>query len=193
MNIEINVPDGISGEWAVETFIVSDEDAKFASMRAMFHGGRGCLPAGTYKKLTHHKYLVMSNTPDEIRDFLHFVRQADGSVLVNGLGLGVLLKALLNKPEITDITVIEKSEDVIKLVAPTYLKDKRVTIINADAFEWRPPKGKRYNAVWHDIWNDICSDNLKEMEKLHRKYARKTDYQESWCRARCLKQRGTGY
>lgn len=188
MNIEINVPDGVSGEWKVETFIVSEEDAKFASMRAMLHGGRGCLPAGTYKKLTRHNYLIMSNTPDEIRDFMGFVWNAEDSILVNGLGLGVLLKALLNKPDITDITVIEKSEDVIKLVAPTYLTDKRVTIINADAFEWKPPEGKRYNAVWHDIWDDICSDNLKEMEKLHRKYGKRTDYQESWCRSECKRQ-----
>jgi hypothetical protein len=191
MNIEINVPDGISGGWAVETFTVSEDDAQFARMRAMFHGGRGYVPAGTYKRLirTHgFKDVIMSNTPDEIRDFMGFVWKAKGSVLVNGLGLGVLLKALIDKPDITDITVIEKSEDVIKLVAPTYLTDKRVTIINADAFEYEPPQGKRYNAVWHDIWDGICSDNLKEMEILHRKYGRKTDYQESWCREQCKRQ-----
>jgi len=75
---------------------------------------------------------------------------------------------------------------VIKLVVPFY-KDKRLTIINADALEWKPPKGQRYDFVWHDIWDDICDDNLKEMEKLHRKYSKKTDWQDSWCKKLCKK------
>lgn len=181
MKIDIDVPDGVSGDWKVETFEVQARE--LSQMLSMMKYGRG-VPAGTYKKLSYRGSVVMSNTPDEIRDFISFVWKAKGSVLVNGLGLGVLLKALLNKPEITEITVIEKSIDVINLVAPTY-QDDRLTIINADAFEWKPPRGKRYNAVWHDIWNDICGDNLPEMQKLHRKYGRKCDYQASWARELC--------
>lgn len=182
MKIDINVPDDISNDWRVESFEVEEGD--FSQTISMFKTGRG-VPTGNYKRLMRGGTCVMSNTPDEIRDFMRFVRIATGSVLVNGLGLGVLLKALLDKPEVTDVTVIEKSEDVIKLVAPTYLNDSRVIIINADAFEYKAPKGKRYNAVWHDIWDNICSDNLNEMKTLHRKYGRKTDYQESWCRWHC--------
>lgn len=181
-NIEINVPDGISGNVKVETFEVPKND--FSQMMSMLKYGRG-VPEGIYKRLLINGTCVMSNTPDEIKDFEHFVRLAKGSILINGLGIGVLLKALLNKPEITEITVIEKSEDVIKLVAPTYLTDSRVTIINADAFEYKPPKDKYYDAVWHDIWDYICGDNLNEMKTLHRKYGRKANYQESWCRWEC--------
>lgn len=183
-DIKISVPDGVSGNWAVQSFTVSEEDAKFAGLRAVMHGGRGGIKAGTYKKIKRGETLVMSNTPDEIRDFSHFVHRATGKILVNGLGLGVLLRALLDKPEITEITVIEKSQDVIKLVSETY-KDKRLTIINADAFEYQPPKEKRYDCVWHDIWDNITSDNIPEMKILHRKYGRKCDYQESWCMDRC--------
>ena len=59
------------------------------------------------------------------------------------------------------------------MVAPTYIQDKRIKIINEDAFEFKPPKDKRYDFVWHDIWDDICTDNLPEMTKLHRKYVKK--------------------
>ena len=131
---------------------------------------------------------VMSNTPDEIRDFYGFVRMAKGKILVNGLGLGVLLKALLDKEEATKITVIEKSEDVIKLVGNS-ITDKRVTIINADAFEYKPQKGETFDCVWHDIWDYITEENLPEMAKLHRKYGRKTNYQESWCKSDCQRQK----
>jgi hypothetical protein len=182
MKIDVNVPDGISGDWKVETFEVPKND--FSQMISLFKTGRS-VPAGTYKRLMRNGHCVMSNTPDEIDDLKRFIWKAKGSVLVNGLGIGVLLKALLNNPEITDVTVIEKSEDVIKLVAPVYLADSRVNIINDDAFEYKPPKDKKYDAVWHDIWDDICADNLDEMKRLHRKYGKKTKYQESWCRWNC--------
>jgi spermidine synthase len=125
----------------------------------------------------------MSNTFDEIRDFYFFLNRAYGSVLINGLGLGVTVKFLLDKPEVTKIIVIEKSKDVISLVAP-YFNDKRLCIINADAFEYNY-QGEKLNFVWHDIWDDIVSENLPEMTTLCRKYGRKTENQACWCRARC--------
>lgn len=186
MKIDIDVPDGISGSWKVETIQVKAKE--LSELLSVLKTGRS-VPEGTYKRLLRNNTCVMSNTPDEIYDFMSFYYKATGSILINGLGIGVLVKALLSKPDITDITIIEKSEDVIKLVAPTYLTDPRVTIINADAFEYKPPKDKRYNAVWHDIWDYICADNLTEMKTLHRKYGRKADYQESWCRGMCERYR----
>lgn len=184
MKIKINVPDGISGKYKVETFKVSKKDERFQKMRIFSNRGR-YVPVGSYKRLIRDETIIMSNTPDEIKDFMRFVHEAKGLILINGLGLGVLLKAILLKKEVKEITVIEKSKDVIKLIAPTYLKDKRVNIINADCFEWIPPKGKKYDCVWHDIWDNICEDNLIEMSKLHRKFGRKTFYQDSWCKYEC--------
>jgi len=185
MKVEINIPDRKVGEWEIETFEVPKNDISQAI--SMIKYGRG-VPSGVYKRLRRGGETVMSNTPDEIRDGLHFVRKATGSVLINGLGMGVIVKMLLEKPDVTDITIIEKSKDVIELVAD-YYKDPRITIIHADCFEWQPSKGKRYNAVWHNIWDNICEDNLEEMKKLHRKYGRRSDYQESWCRYECERQR----
>jgi len=184
--IDIDVPDGKSGDWSVETFEVTKEAAEFENIRASFSSSRSRrgIDPGIYKRLMMNRTIVMSNTPTEIDDFLYFTCRATGSVLVNGLGLGVLLKELLKNNKVKDITVIEKEEDVIKLVSPSY-SDRRLTIIHADAFEWKPPKGKRYNAVWHDIWDYISGDNYPEMKTLHRKYGRRCDYQESWCREQC--------
>jgi hypothetical protein len=53
------------------------------------------------------------------------------------------------------------------------------------AFEWKPPKGVRYDAAWHDVWDDICTDNLVGMRKLHRKYGKRCGWQGSWCRGEC--------
>lgn len=182
MNVDMSfIPDATSGNWSIQSFEVPKED--FSQFISLFKTGRG-VPAGKYKRLVRGGTVVMSNTPDEIRDFSHFTRRAKGSILINGLGMGCVVKVLLEKPEVTRITVIEKSEDVINLIAP-YFKDQRLVIINADAFEHVPPKGEKYNFVWHDIWDYITSDNLPEMTKLHRKYGRKTEWQDSWAKAIC--------
>jgi hypothetical protein len=189
VNIDLRVPDGKSGDWEVSTFEVTKKDAELFNMQCLFSGigNRGVIP-GIYKKLTRNGTTIMSNTPAEINDHWELFYNAKGNILINGLGLGVCLQYLLDSNKIEHATIIEKSEDVINLVANTY-QDERVTIINDDALTFKPPKGIRYDAVWHDIWDYICADNLSEMITLHRKYGRRTDWQGSWCRWLCEQQR----
>ncbi len=190
---KVDVPEGVSGKWAIERFIVSDDEAKWANLRSAISGGgigggRGISP-GTYTKLTYggSRNVVMSDTPAEMRDHMMPVIKAQGHCLVNGLGLGMVANAMLQKPEVFSVTVIENDPDVIKLVALHY-KNKfgdKISIIEADALVYTPPKGERYGAVWHDIWPSICSDNLKTMKVLHKKYGHRAEWQGSWCRAEC--------
>lgn len=184
---KVDVPEGQSGDWKVEKFEVTEEDAKWERMRSTFSfssRGRG-VPAGWYTRITRGGSVIMSDTPDEIYDVYSMIYHATGNILINGLGLGVVLNACLMKPEVTHATVIEISPDVIELVGPHYQQrfGDRVSIIADDAFTYKP-NGQRFGAVWHDIWDNICSDNLPQMHKLHRKYGRKTDWQGSWCRER---------
>lgn len=182
----IEVPDGVSGEWRVESFEMTKEQAEFTAIRALMkRNGDYFCPPGHYKKLVRGGVIVMSNTPMEIRSNQPIIKAATGRVLINGLGLGMVLTAILRKPHVCDVTVVEKSADVIKLCGPTFSGDSRVKIYHADAFEFQPPRGIRYNAVWHDIWDNVCSDNLPEMARLHRKYGRRTDWQASWMHERC--------
>ena len=154
--------------------------------------GRG-VPEGNYTKLQRKGAwdVTMSDTPDEYHDHFEPIHQATGHVLLNGLGLGCVLQCCAEKEGVTKITVIERSEDVIALVAPHYQAKygDKIEIIQADAFEYKPPKGVRYNVVWHDIWDNLCEDNLPEMHRLHRKYGRRTDWQGSWGRAQTERQK----
>jgi hypothetical protein len=188
-----SIPPGKSGEWSVEQFTVEPRDAALENLRMTIGGyGHRRVPPGTYTRLTRGPWnCVMSDTPAEIMDHVEPVRRATGSVLITGLGLGIVVRAVLLKPGVTDVTVIERSPDVMALVAP-HVSDPRLTIIQADAFEWKPPKGKRWDVVWHDIWDDICSDNLEGMGRLHRKFARRCGWQGSWARAECLRARRRG-
>ena len=184
--IDCRVPDGISGHWKIETFEVSKEDASFSRIRAIMHPEEIIEP-GTYKRLTHQGDVVMSNTPMEIATNRAIIRMATGRTLLNGLGLGMVPAAILPNPKLTELWIVEKSADVIRLVGPTVTKDTRVRLIHSDAMTYRAPKGVRFNAVWHDIWNSFCSDNLPQMATLTRRYARRSDWQGCWGYAQCLR------
>lgn len=185
MNIKIRVPDGKSGDWEVNSFTIKQSERV---MLYLHYGNRAPMP-GNYKRLLYKDEVIMSNTWAEVADHLPFIERAAGIVLINGLGLGMCIEGILEKKSVKSIIVVEKSKDVIKLVAPTYKTDNRIEIVNADAFTYKPPKGIRFNAVWHDIWPNICSDNLDEMSELHRKYAKITNWQGSWAKAECQRQR----
>lgn len=166
---KVDLPEMEKGEWKVEKFTTLLRRA----------------PVGeTFTRLRRNGTLVMTDTPAEMSDHSSAVRRAKGSCLISGLGIGMVLKNILLKPEVTDVTVVEISQDLIDLIAP-YYQDERVTFVCADILTWKPPKGKRYNMVWHDIWDTICTDNLPEMATLHRRYGRKTDWQGSWCKKEC--------
>lgn len=179
---KVNLPEMARGPWKIERFRVERPD-----LHAMLRG-RGIPVGEEFTRLMRGSTVVMSDTPAEMRDHYAAVRRAKGSCLINGLGIGMVLKAVLKKPEVTDVTVVDVSQDVIDMVAPHYA-DERVVFVCADALTYQPPKGKRYQMVWHDIWDYICANNLEQMHALHRKYGRRTDWQGSWCRDECERRR----
>ncbi len=188
---QVSIPEGESGPWKVEKFIVSKEDESFGRMRSMFGGmSRGrYVPAGEYTRLTRNGMVIMSDTPDEIRDHRAPMMQSkhyQGPALVHGLGLGIVSRAMLRNG-VEHVTVVDLSPDVIWLVGSSLIEEfgDRVTIIEDNALTWKPPKGIRYGVVWHDIWDNICADNLEDMKKLHRRFGRRAEWQGSWCRDMC--------
>lgn len=146
--------------------------------RMLVDQGRTYVP-GHYTRLTHNGSLIMSDTPDERWDHYRFVREARDAVLISGLGLGMCLTGVLRKPEVTDVTVLEISQDLIDLVGP-HFDDPRLSIVCTNALDWKPPKGKTYGAVWHDIWPNMSQDNLPQMGLLNRRYARKAAWKGCW-------------
>lgn len=172
---KVVLPDMKRGVWEIKNTVVDRMDYH------SFLRGRGVPLGESFAVLTRDGSLVMSDTPAEMWDHRLPVIRAFGSCLINGLGIGMVLKNVLLKPDVKDVTVVEISQDLIDMVSPHYA-DPRVEFVCADAFEYRIPKGKRYQMVWHDIWDNICEDNLPEMIKLHRKYGRHSDWQGSWSR-----------
>ncbi len=118
----------------------------------------------------------------ETADLWEPVRHATGHCLVTGLGLGIVVNAMLLKPGVERVTVLEIDPDIIGLVGSHYRAKfgDRLELIEADALTWKPPRGARYAAVWHDIWPAICADYLPEIRTLKVRYARRCDWQGVW-------------
>ena len=176
--LKVTLPNMEKGEWRIE---------RFTTDRLDFHSllrGRGVPVGETFTRAMRNKLLVASDMPAEMRDQSEAVYRARGHCLVNGLGIGLVLKNILAKPEVASVTVVEISQDLIDLVSPHYA-DPRVTFVCADALQYQPPKGKRYQMIWHDIWDGICSDNLPAMASLKRKYAKRCDWQGCWAECEC--------
>ena len=60
-----------------------------------------------------------------------FAKRCSGSVLVGGLGLGLLVSQLILNNKVNSITVIERNNDVIDLISK-YLESSKLEIINDD-------------------------------------------------------------
>ena len=191
---KVTVPEGESGDARISQFEITEDDQTFSRMRAAATGrGREAVHAGTYTKLEVRRSLWMSDTPAEIHDHRLLFCCAEGHVLLNGLGLGMALGAMLQNDRVTEVTVTEISRDVLNLTADHYQaiadrEGKQLHIDEVDCRTWHPPRGMCFDYVWHNIWANICSTNLADMKLLHRKFGRCCDNQQaSWCRHECEK------
>ncbi len=194
---KVHIPNQKVGHWRVERYTVDESDVMLINMRAAIDGRmRRILPPGTYTRLgtkgdPKGPGFVMSDTPAEAWEHLEAIRATrlaihnltNGhgiKILINGLGIGFLLKALLTLPQVELIRVVEIQPEVIQMIAPRY-QCPRVEIVQADALEYRPAKGERFDVVWHDIWEDgLHEDTWPQCKLLHRRYGRLTNWQGAW-------------
>ena len=192
--IKSDLPECSNSLWAIEKFEITNNDSESFNSHEVISGLQGgsvrCVESGTYTRLVRKPCTtVMSDTPAEISDLFSLALNAKGEVLIAGLGLGIALDLVMQDKDVNHVTVIEISEEIIDLVGD-HFKDKygdRLTIINADILEWKPPKDVHYDYCWFDIWDNICTDNLKDMTKLKRKYAKKAERKGFWAEMECLR------
>lgn len=186
-------PCGKSGEWEIANMKITKKRADHHNLQCLMGGDPGMrIAAGTIKKLMRvqesenfPRAIVMSNTPMEINSNREAYNAATGRVIINGLGMGMILEAILSKPDVTYVRVIEISQTLIDLVGPHFADDPRVEIICADALTYKPEPGETFDYAWHDIWDCIDEDNLPQMATLGRKYSKRIcSNQGVWSRDR---------
>lgn len=194
----VDIPPAAVGDLQIERFTV---DSRSLTNFRYAMDGRGCRD-GTYTRLIHNGTLWMSDTDAEVRDHFEPYRRAKlldgrGRVLINGLGLGVLLHAILPLGSVREIDVVELNPDIVTLVGPWYIAraaehgvDLRIHLDDAFTIKW--PRHTRWDVVWHDIWPTICEDDLDEHSRLQRRYGSRADWQGCWVHDRLLYERRSG-
>jgi hypothetical protein len=163
----IDVPEGASGNFRVS---IGTAPAGYvfntAPLRSAFIGGQTNHSFSFPHKTKWHKLeeagddrwgVWMSTLPCEQMQMMHGVHRMKGHVLVGGLGLGLAINMLCAKGKVTQVTVIEKSADVIGLVEPHLRRNgKDVTVIHEDIFDHLKEITKapvaRYDSAFLDTW-----------------------------------------
>ena len=77
--------------WKLEKF-----EIKQNNFRAMLDG----ITPGTYIRLTHNGECVMSDTNMEKNTNRKFCSKAHGDIIIGGLGIGMIIMAIQDKPEV---------------------------------------------------------------------------------------------
>lgn len=182
-----------SPHFRIEEFSVSEEHARAFNRRELWNRTRRFIKPGIYARLCGTgRGIIMSNTPAEIDDHTAPVNLAHGDVFIAGLGIGMVLEAMLSKADVHSITVLEIEQEIIGMVAPFYAGEAKVSILCGNA--WEPtalPDGKRFDFLYFDIWDTICGDNYGEMKDLNRLYrSRKKRGAKTafWCHDLCKRE-----
>lgn len=181
------LPEGKSGTWKIGHYSMDEDFVKHEQLMAALRGSWTMmyLVPGTYAVLYNNGSVIMSDTWLERYTNLDIIREANGHVLIAGLGVGLILTRILDKPDVESVTVVELSVDVISLVAPHYVHPK-LWITNADIYKWQTEE--KYDTIYFDIWGDISGDNYEETKVLHKRYRRNLNrknpdcYMNSWLR-----------
>lgn len=119
----------------------------------------------------------MTLTPVDLDTCDEAIDTAHGRVVTFGLGLGYYAYMVSEKQNVESVTVIEKSEDVIRLfnkhIFPQFTHPEKVKIICADAFEYAEKNmpAESYDYAFVDTWRDASDgapmyERMKPLEKL---------------------------
>lgn len=151
------------------------------------------------KNLELEEYeVMMSDTPMEYRTNDHFIQNANGDVLIFGLGLGMIILPLLQCNDVNSITVVELFDDLIKCVEPVlkpYDLHDKLTIVQGDAMKYheKVEKGKKFDCIYGDFWPTISDENYPQMRTLNQIWKPKLNksnpnkFISHWCYSECLK------
>jgi hypothetical protein len=156
----LNIPEAKVGEFEIRHMVEpAGKLMPCTSFRTSMYGGHKAKSVVYDHPTTWHELLEdggrwTSDLPIEQYQQRQSLRGFRGKVLVGGLGLGVVVQMLKRLRSVTEITVIEKSKEVLELVAP-YVSDKRVSFHHCDLHEFLSQCAtveRTFHHAFFDIW-----------------------------------------
>jgi hypothetical protein len=168
------------GEITISKYVYDEGSFSLYNLRSMRDGG-GIFRMydGGYVRLHVGRELMMSDTMMERWSNKDFVRNAKGDVLIGGFGIGMLPHNILGKPEVTSVTILELSEDLIKVASRLDMfSHHKMKVIHANVFDWQ--SDQKFDTIYMDIWATITTGNIEQINKLNRKYRKFRKSKESY-------------
>lgn len=113
----------------------------------------------------------MTLTPVDMDTCTEAIDKAHGKVVTFGLGLGYYAYMVSEKESVCEITVVERSDEVIRLfkkyILPQFAHKEKVKIVKSDAFEYAKSimPLKNFDFAFVDIWRD-GSDGVVMYKKM---------------------------
>ena len=163
----VRIPDGKRGNWALKTLTLAPCEAFVCGDFKVYPDGRMLPQIGYFSRAYAYPAVFengrewMTLMPNETLTTLPAVAQAEGKVLTYGLGLGYFAFMAARKPEVSSVTVVERSPDVIELfktlLLPQFPHGEKIRIVCADAFDYAETvfPHETYDFVFADIWHDV--------------------------------------
>jgi hypothetical protein len=119
----------------------------------------------------------MSVTPFEINTMAPVIDNMRGNVITLGLGLGYFASMVALKPEVSEVLVIEKNQQVIEIflkhIYPNLENKEKIKIHHEDAFDYLRNNTRSFDHLFVDI-HHTADDGLpmyirmKKLEKITR-------------------------
>lgn len=105
----------------------------------------------------------MTDQPPYWYAMVAYGNKGAGSVLVLGLGLGLVLRRLSMNPKVESVTICERQPEVIEMVWPQLDLDSRFQLRSEDFFkaDW---SDTNYDTIIADIWTGKTAD--RQMQEL---------------------------
>ncbi len=131
----------------------------------------------------------MLDVPSEAITNDPYAKKAHGNVVTFGLGIGYFAFMASNNENITSITIVEKSKQVIdmfkKYILPQFPSCKPIYLICEDAFHcWNETFLSKFDYIYVDIWQSN-NDGLVCITKLLEQYQTDFNQTDFWIEDSC--------
>jgi len=180
--IIVNIPSGTNGLWSIKKATGKWEDIiREIHEKDVETDGR-YEPDGTYTFLFHEIFgTIMQDTTHEYLEHQPLWDNASGDILIAGLGIGMVNYKLIENPNVTSVTIVENSQEVIDLVWDHCPKDNRFSLIKENIETWIPSSNFHWNYGWFDSWvtfNPLTQNQYQEL--MQNKYGSYCDAIGVW-------------
>ena len=153
------------GPFTLEMLRLPALDACLAGDLSLTEEGRLIPPIGFFERDYRYPAILeegrewMTLLPVELFTMRRPIRSAKGRVLTYGLGLGYFAFHASRKEEVSSVTVVEQSPQVIRLfqkhILPYFPHKEKIRILQGDAFALAQKISPReYDFVFADTWHD---------------------------------------